>query len=158
MQRAEFTRKIQPQDASKLRVAIVAARFNADITDAMLEGARDALRAWGVPESRTHIARVYGSFDLVFGCMRAIQTWKPDAVVAIGCILKGETDHDRYIAAAVSRGLIDLTLASGVPISFGVLTVNTLAQARARSRGKTNHGEKAAIAALEMALLPRRAR
>jgi 6,7-dimethyl-8-ribityllumazine synthase len=153
MQRAEFTRKTKPKDASQLRIAIVAARFNTDITDSMIEGALAALKEWGVNASNTHVARVYGSFDLVFGCMKMIKQWKPDAVVALGCIIKGETDHDRYIASAVSQGLIDLTLSSGVPISFGVITANTLAQAKARSRGKTNHGEKAAVAALEMALL-----
>jgi 6,7-dimethyl-8-ribityllumazine synthase len=96
---------------------------------------------------------VYGSFDLPFGCMKVIKKYKPNAVIALGCIIKGETDHDRYIASAVSKGIIDLTLSSGVPISFGVLTTNTLEQAKARSRGETNHGEKAAVAALEMALL-----
>jgi 6,7-dimethyl-8-ribityllumazine synthase len=153
MQRAEFTKKARPKDASKLKVAVVAARFNEDITDSMLEGALGALKEWGVQALRTKVVRVYGSFDIPFACMDVIKKWKPDAIVALGCIIKGETDHDRYIASAVSQGIIDLTLSSGVPISFGIITTNTLKQAKARSRGKTNHGEKAAIAALEAALL-----
>ena len=153
MQRAEFTKKVKPRDASKLKIAIVVANFNTDITNSMLEGAQGALKEWGVSEKNMKVARVYGSFDLPFGCMAAIKKWRPDAVVALGCIIKGETDHDRYIASAVSQGIIDLTLSSGVPISLGVLTTNTLKQAKARSSGKTNHGEKAAVAALEMALL-----
>jgi len=82
-----------------------------------------------------------------------IEKYKPDAVVALGCIVKGETDHDKYIASAVFKGLTDVTIQYGAPVSLGILTTNNLAQARARSRGKTNHGEKAAVAALQAALL-----
>jgi 6,7-dimethyl-8-ribityllumazine synthase len=153
MQRKEFTKKVTPRDASKLKIGIVVADFNPDITGSLLEGALKALGEWGVEKRNIDVSRVYGSFDLTYACDLMLRTHKSDAVVALGCIVKGETDHDRYIASAVSHGLTDLAIKHGKPVSFGVITTNTLAQARARSRGTTNHGEKAAIAALQSALL-----
>jgi len=134
-------------------VGIALAEFNADITEEMLKGALRALERFGVRARNIHIFRVYGSYDIPHACSELIRRKNVDAVVAIGCIIKGETDHDRYIASAVAQGIMDLMLAHGVPISFGIITTKTLAQARARSRGTTNHGEKAAIAALQAALL-----
>jgi len=153
MQTKEFLKKTKPRDASKLKISIVAARFHADITDSMVEGALNALKEWKVKDKNITVRRVYGSFDLPFVASLAIKKDKPNAVVAIGCIVKGETKHDEHIANAVANGLTTLSIWHKIPVSFGVLTVNTLAQARARSNGKTNHGEKAALAALEAALL-----
>ena len=153
MQRKEFVRKGSLEGAGKLRIGIAVAEFNADVTESMLEGALQVLSSCGVKERNISISRVYGSYDIPFACAQLIRRKKPHAVVAIGCIIKGETEHDRYIASAVSHGIMDVMLKNKVPISFGILTTNTLAQARARSRGKTNHGEKAAIAALQAALL-----
>jgi 6,7-dimethyl-8-ribityllumazine synthase len=153
MQTKEFLKKAKPQDASKLKVSIVAARFHADITDRMVEGALDVLKEWNVKEKNISVRRVYGSFDLPFAAALAIKKDKPSAVIAIGCIVKGETKHDEYIANAVFKGLTDLSIWHKIPVSLGVLTVNELQQAKARSTGKTNHGEKAAVAALEAALL-----
>ena len=153
MQRKEFLKKVAPRDASKLKVGIVVADFNPDITGSMFEGALKVLKEWGVKERNINIFRVYGSFDLTYGCDLMLRKYKPDAVVALGCIVKGETDHDKHIASAVFQGLTALTIKYGKPVSLGILTTNNLAQARARSRGKTNHGEKAAVAALQAALL-----
>jgi 6,7-dimethyl-8-ribityllumazine synthase len=153
MQTNEFLKKTKPQDASKLRVSIVAAKFHSDVTDAMVEGALATLKEWKVKAKNITVRRVYGSFDLPFAAALAIKRDKPNAVIAIGCIVKGETKHDEYIANAVFKGLTDLSIWHKLPVSLGVLTVNDLDQARARSIGKTNHGEKAAIAALEAALL-----
>jgi 6,7-dimethyl-8-ribityllumazine synthase len=153
MQRKEFTKKAKARDASKLTVGIAVADFNADITGSMLEGAREVLKEWGVKEKNIAVRHVYGSFDLTYACDLLLRTVRPDAVIAIGCIVKGETDHDKHIATAVFNGITTLTIKYGKPISLGVLTTNTLAQARERSRGKTNHGAKAAEAALEAALL-----
>lgn len=155
MQRKEFLKKVAPKDASKLKVGIVVAQFNPDITESLFTGALKALQEWGVRERNIHIYRVYGSFDLTYGCDLMLRTHKPDTVIALGCIVKGETDHDKHIASAVFNGLTELMVRHGRPISLGVLTTNNLAQARARSRGKTNHGEKAAVAALQSALLGR---
>ena len=153
MQTKEFLKKAKPQDASKLKVSIVAAKFHSDVTDPMVEGAIEALKEWKVKAKNITVRRVYGSFDLPFAAALAIKKDKPHAVIAIGCIVKGETKHDEYIANAVFKGLTDLSIQHTIPVSLGVLTVNTLQQAKARSTGKTNHGEKAAIAALQAALL-----
>lgn len=118
----------------------------------MLLGAREVLAQWGVKNSRIHVTHTYGSFELPFACARLIKKHRPHAVIAIGCIIKGETRHDEYLAHATANGLMQLMLETGVPVGFGVITTQTLAQARARSRGVTNHGRSAAIAALESAL------
>ena len=153
MQTSEFLKKAKPQNASKLRVSIVASRFHADVTDPMVEGALTALKEWKVQDKNITVRRVYGSFDLPFAAALAIKKDKPHAVIAIGCIVKGETRHDEYIANAVFKGLTDLSILRTIPVSLGVLTVNDLKPAKSRSQGKTNHGEKAAVAALEAALL-----
>jgi 6,7-dimethyl-8-ribityllumazine synthase len=153
MQRKELGKKVSIQDASRLTVGIVLAEFNPDITESLLEGALATLHAWKVSPKNIKIFRVYGSFDLPHAVGHMLKKHKPNAVIALGCIIKGETDHDRYIASAVTHGLTDLTIKYGTPVSLGILTTNNLAQARVRSRGKTNHGEKAAVAALQSAFL-----
>lgn len=153
MQRKEFLKKVAIQDASKLKIGIAVADFNPDITGSMLDGALAALSAWGVRDKNITVHHVYGSFDLTYASDRLLRTKKPHAVIAIGCIVKGETDHDKHIATAVFNGLTDLTIKYGKPISLGILTTNNLEQARVRSRGKMNHGEKAAVAAMRAALL-----
>ena len=119
----------------------------------MLMEALATLRECGVKEENTHIIRVPGAFEIPLGCLRLIKKQKLDAIVTIGCIIKGETEHDRYLAMAVSQGLMRLSLDHALPISFGIITTNDLAQARTRSQGKTNKGIEAANAALDMALL-----
>ena len=119
----------------------------------MLEGAQETLKKWQVKEERIRVVRVPGSFEIPFGCLKLIQDTKPDAIIALGCVIKGETEHDRYIASAAADGIMSLSLQYGVPISFGVITTNTLAQAMERSTGETNKGREAAEAALALALL-----
>ena len=153
MIRKEFLKKAEARDASKLKIGIVVAEFNPDITEGLLEGALGVLKEWKVKDTNVRVYRVYGSFDLTQAATRMIKRHKPDAIIALGCIVKGETDHDKHIASAVFHGLTELAVAHDRPISLGILTTNTIVQARARSRGKTNHGEKAAVAALQAALL-----
>lgn len=153
MQRAEFT-KAGTQDASRVRVAVVVARFNEDITEELLRGALSTLARWRVKDKNVSVIRVPGSFEIPYGCTLALKK-RPDAIIAIGCIIKGETEHDRYIAHAVAQGITHLSLSKGVPVALGVITPNTLKQARARAFG-SNHGAKAAAAALEMALLKKK--
>lgn len=153
MQRKEYTKKRVVHDASKLRIGIVASRFNGDITDRMLAGALATLREWRVKEANTYVVRVPGAFEIPIGCLKLIKKHKLDAIVTIGCIVKGQTEHDRYLAMAVSSGLTRLSLDHALPISFGIITTNNLAQAKARSQGKTNKGIEAVAAALDMALL-----
>lgn len=141
-----------PEDASTLSFGIAVSRFNSDFTEPMLEGARRELRAAGVADERITIVRVPGSFELPYGCLRLLEK-KPDAVIAIGCIIRGETDHDKYLADAVTHGLMRLMLEHRVPVISGITTANTLEQARARAEGEHNRGAEAARAAIASALL-----
>lgn len=152
MQRAHYTKKKALGDASRLKVGIAVSEFNDDITSSMLTAARETLREWKVPERNIFVMHVPGSFELPLACKRLITTKKVHAVVALGCVIKGETKHDEYISMAVSQGLISLMLETGVPIGFGVITPNSLAQAKARSRGEANKGIEATIAVLRTAL------
>lgn len=151
MQRTHYTKKTVAGDASRLKVGIAVSEFNSDITGSMLSAALETLREWKVPEKATMIMHVPGSFELPLASAKLIKK-KADVVIALGCVIKGETKHDEYISHAVANGLTQLTLSSGVPIGFGVITPNTLAQAKARSRGKANKGIEATVAALRMAL------
>ena len=156
MQRKHYTKNITLPDASRLRIAIVVSEFNSDITRRMLEGAVAMLEECGMRRNAIALTRVPGSFELPLGCLDYLNTKKYDAVIALGCIIKGETSHDVYIAHAVSQGLMDLSLRYAIPVIFGVITVNNLAQAKVRSTGKTNKGREAAIAAVTMALRGRK--
>jgi len=154
MQRSHYAQAIAAKDASRLRVGIVVSEFNSDITEGMLTAARETLREWRVKDDRVRVLRVPGGFEIPLGCMKVLSgKQKPDAIIALGCVIKGETKHDEYISMSVAHALQDLMLKSGVPIGFGVITPNTLAQAKARSRGRGNKGHEAARAALEMALV-----
>ncbi len=153
MQRKEYKKERAVGNGSKLKVALVVSRFNSDITDSMLEAARETLRAWGVTARNTTTVFVPGSFEIPVACQKVIAKTKPHAIIALGCIIQGDTKHDHYIASAVSHGLMRLSLDHKIPISFGILTTNNLAQAKARSRGKENKGHEAALAVLETALL-----
>jgi 6,7-dimethyl-8-ribityllumazine synthase len=153
MQRAHYEKEVRAQDASRLRIGVVVSEFNADITEAMLAGALKTLDEWKVKKANITVLRVPGSFEIPFGALTLLsRKKKPHAIVALGCIIKGETEHDRYIASAVSHGIMDLMLAKRVPISFGIITTNNLKQAQARSSGTTNKGREAALAALRSAL------
>lgn len=153
MQRKEYKKERPAGDASKLKIALVVSRFNSDITESMLEAARMTLREWGVNEKKTIVVHVPGSFEIPVACQKVIAKYKPNAIVALGCVIQGETKHDHYISSAVSHGIMRLSLDHKVPISFGILTTNNLAQAQARSRGRENKGHEAARAVLETALL-----
>jgi 6,7-dimethyl-8-ribityllumazine synthase len=139
------------------RFAVVVSRFNAEITDGLLAGALAALDAAGVtPESRT-VVRVPGAFELPVVAQRLAESGRFDAVVCLGCLIKGDTMHFEYIAEAVSHGLARVALDAGVPVAFGVLTTLTDQQALERARpGDANKGTEVARAAIEMASLFRR--
>lgn len=149
------SKKIQPtiKNASKLKVGIVVSPYYKEIADKLLMGALTTLKEWSVKPQNIFVVSVSGSFEIPYGCVALLKKRKLDALVTLGCIVKGETNHDQIIAEAVARGLIDLTLTTRIPITFGVLTVNTLAQAKARSTKSNNKGAEATVAALEAALL-----
>lgn len=119
----------------------------------MLNASLETLREWGVTSKNTTIVHVPGSFEIPVACQKVIARVKPHAIVALGCVIQGDTKHDHYISSAVSHGIMRLSLDHKIPISFGVLTTNNLAQAQARSRGKENKGYEAALAVLETALI-----
>ncbi len=151
MQRKQLARK-DTRNASRLSIGIVVSEFNSDITESLLEGALDTLYDWQVNPKKVSVVRVPGAFEIPLAAARLARTKRFDTLIALGCVIKGETKHDEYIAHAVASGLMTIMLETGVPVAFGVITPNSLAQAKARSRGKTNHGAFAARVALEMAL------
>ena len=153
MQKKEFAKDYAPRDASKLKVGIVVSQWNSEVTDGLLAGAREILHAWKVREKNISVVHVAGSFEIPYGGLALLKTKKIDCIVALGCLIKGETKHDEYIASAVSHGIMSLSLSSRLPIGFGVITANNFSQAKKRSTGDTNKGKEAAIAALEAALL-----
>jgi 6,7-dimethyl-8-ribityllumazine synthase len=144
-------------DGSRLSVAIAVSRFNTLITERLLAGALEGLAALGVSREHTEVAWVPGSFELPFAAQRFAETGRHDAVICLGCVIKGETDHNEYINHATATGLQEVGIHSGVPAIFGVVTVNSLEQALARAEdGTTNKGYEAAQAAVTMANLRRK--
>jgi 6,7-dimethyl-8-ribityllumazine synthase len=140
--------------ASGCRFAVVVSRFNEEITEGLFKGARQALTDASVAEDDITIIRVPGAFEIPVTALRAAETGRFDAVICIGCVIKGETMHFEYIAGTVCQALSDAASATGVPIALGVLTTLTEAQAVARAAdGPENKGREAALAAVEMATL-----
>ena len=153
-----MSERIQPTlSAANLRVALLAARFNEFVTARLLAGARDELLRLGGRDEQITEIQVPGSYELPLAALQAARSGRFDAIVALGCLIRGQTPHFDYIAAHCARGLGQASLQTGVPISFGVLTVESLEQAIDRAGGKFgNKGADAARAAIEMAnLLPR---
>lgn len=140
--------------ARGLRFAVVVARFNDFVTDRLLAGALDALTAAEVSSEDVTVLRVPGSFEIPLAAQRAAETGRFDAVICLGCLIKGATPHFEYIASAVSHGLANAAAATGVPMTFGVLTTNSAEQALERTEpGSSNKGWEAAMAGVEMATL-----
>lgn len=143
-------------DGRGLRVAIVASRYHEEIVARLLAAARERLLAAGVAPEAVTVVRVPGSFELPFAAALLARTRTHDAVVCLGVLLRGETAHFDRIAAAVAHGLTRVALDEGIPVTFGVVTAETISQAEARAGGDHgNRGADAAAAALEMALLRR---
>lgn len=145
--------EIKPNaNASGLRIGVAVSRYHPAITNAMRDAAiREFTNAGGDPGD-LHIVSTPGSFELVAACQALAARTDIDAVVAIGCVISGETTHDQYIASAVAHGITSITVQCGTPVTFGLLTCQTLAQAEARSGGdKGNKGGEAMIAAIEAA-------
>jgi len=134
-----------------MKIGVVLAEWNHEITSALLEGAVGTLLKHGVPEENISIEHVPGSFELPLGAQLIMESCDPDAVICLGCVIQGETRHFDYICQGVTQGISDLNLKYGRPFVFGVLTTDTLQQAKDRSGGKHgNKGDEAAITALKM--------
>lgn len=141
-------------DGSSFRIGIVTAAWNGDITAALRTAALTTLHEAGVPDEQIEQLEVPGSFELPWGARHLLANNALDAVICLGCLIHGETRHDVYIAQAVSQGLVNLGLTSGIPVVFGVLTTETEEQARQRAGGTHgNKGAEAAATALTLAAL-----
>jgi 6,7-dimethyl-8-ribityllumazine synthase len=143
--------------AEGLRIGIVASRFNQFITDRLLAGALDGLERAGAAEKQIEVVRVPGSFEIGIAAKNLAATGRFDAIVCIGCILRGETSHYDHVASESARGIQLAQLDTGVPMAFCVLTCDTLEQAIDRAGLKHgNKGYEAALSAIEMAHLVRK--
>ncbi|MGH8978256.1 MAG: 6,7-dimethyl-8-ribityllumazine synthase [Acidimicrobiia bacterium] len=137
-----------------MRFAIAVARFNRDITDALLDGARRTLEKFGA--AQVDVVWVPGAFELPLVARRLARTGWADAVICIGAVVRGDTPHFDYVAGECAAGITRVSLDTGVPVIFGVLTVDTREQAIERIGGKEGHkGEEAAATAIEMVALLR---
>jgi 6,7-dimethyl-8-ribityllumazine synthase len=135
---------------------IVVSRFNDFITKALLEGALDALRRHGADESKITVAWVPGSFEIPVAIKAMAQSGKYNGLIALGCVIRGATSHYDHIASAVTAGLSGTALETGLPVAFGVITVESIEQAIERAGSKAgNKGAEAALVAVEMANLLR---
>jgi len=137
-------------NGEKLKIGIIVSKFNSDITEPMLLGALKILEKNKVKKENIKIVRVPGAFEIPLACQKLALSKKYDALIALGCVIKGETDHYYFISNETSRGIMDVMLKYNIPIGFGVITVNNLKQAQARSGKKNNKGPEAAEAALMM--------
>jgi 6,7-dimethyl-8-ribityllumazine synthase len=136
------------------RFAIVAARFNSLIVDQLVAGAMDAFRRHGVADDRIDLVRVPGAFEIPLIAQRFAVEGDYAAVVTLGCVIRGDTDHYDHVAGSATSGILNAGLNTGIPVIFGVLTCDTLEQAMHRAGAKAgNKGFEAALAAIEMANL-----
>ena len=139
-----------------LRVGIVVAEFNDFITSRLLEGAVSGLEAHGVRDDDVTIASVPGSFEIPLVAKKMSESGQHDAVICLGAVIRGETDHYNFVAGEAAKGIANASVSSGVPVIFGVLTTDTVEQAINRAGGKQgNNGYGAAVAAVRMANLVR---
>ncbi len=144
-------------DASGMRVGIVIADWNKQITHRLLEGALNTLQLHGTPRGRTEVMHVPGSFELTYGARVLAEKGNLDAVICLGCVIRGETPHFDYVCQSVTQGITALNVTHEVPFIFGLLTTENMDQALERAGGKYgNKGDEAAITAIKMAYARRR--
>lgn len=153
-ERSEEKPRAEDLDASDLRIAVVISRYNLDISKRLLRGAMEALDEHGAMDP--DVVWVPGAVEIPLVAMTLAESGQVDAVVALGCVINGETAHFQYVCDQVSSGIQHVNLDTGVPCSFGVLTVFDRDQALARSGPRNNKGAEAAETAIEMANLLRR--
>ncbi|MES2662673.1 MAG: 6,7-dimethyl-8-ribityllumazine synthase [Pseudomonadota bacterium] len=137
--------------------SIVVSRFNAFIVEHLVSGAVDALTRHGVNPKNISIVRVPGAYELPIACQRVMAKLKPDAVIALGAVIRGSTPHFDYVAGEAAKGLAQVSLQANIPVAFGVITTDNLEQAIERAGSKAgNKGAEAALTAMEMVSLFRR--
>ena len=138
-------------DAKDMKFGIVVSEWNYNITGALLRGAVETLKKHGAKEENILVKTVPGSFELTFGANQLIAYSEVDAVIALGCVVRGDTPHFDYVCMGVTQGVTQLNATGNVPVIFGLLTTNTMQQAEERSGGRLgNKGDECAIAAIKM--------
>ena len=143
---------MQVPSAKPYTFGIVVAEWNTNITGPLLEGAIDGLKKNGAELDNIDVYPVPGSFELTAGALLLAESGKYDAVITLGCVIQGETRHFDVICAAVAHGVSEVSIKTGIPVIFGVLTTDNLEQAQDRAGGKHgNKGEEAAVTAIKMA-------
>ncbi|WP_018994196.1 MULTISPECIES: 6,7-dimethyl-8-ribityllumazine synthase [unclassified Thioalkalivibrio] len=146
-------------DAANHRYGLLLARFNSLIVERLLEGAVDTLKRHGVAEKNLTIARVPGAYELPLAAQAMARSGRYDAVIALGCVIRGSTPHFDYVAGEAAKGLAQVQMTEDLPISFGVLTTDSIEQAIERAGTKAgNKGADAAMGAIEMVSLMRKLR
>ncbi|ADC72176.1 6,7-dimethyl-8-ribityllumazine synthase [Thioalkalivibrio sp. K90mix] len=141
-------------DAANHRYGLLLARFNSLIVERLLEGAVDTLKRHGVAEKNLTIARVPGAYELPLAAQAMARSGRYDAVIALGCVIRGSTPHFDYVAGEAAKGLAQVQMTEDLPISFGVLTTDSIEQAIERAGTKAgNKGADAAMGAIEMVSL-----
>ena len=150
-----FLNNLPKKNVKGLSIAIVVSEWNSDITNNLYISTSKTLISYGVNNSNINKIVVPGSFELIFGAKIAYKS-KPDVIICLGCVIKGETDHFKFVCESVSNGIKDLNIQFSVPVIFGVLTVDNIQQAIKRSENfDNNKGVEAAITAIKMGLLNR---
>lgn len=143
-----------PNKGAGLKFAVVVAQFNDFVTDRLESGALDALKSAGVSRDDISVIKVPGAFEIPWAARKAAQQGRFAAVICLGCLIRGATAHFEFIAGAATQGIMDASLQTGVPMTFGVLTTNSREEALERAvPGPANKGWEAAVAAVEMATL-----
>jgi 6,7-dimethyl-8-ribityllumazine synthase len=138
-------------NASGMCFAIIVSEWNSEITSKLKEGAYNTLLKFGAKAENITVVYVPGSFELVYGAKRVVESIRPDAVIGLGCVIKGETPHFEYVCSGVTQGFTKLNAEGDIPHIFGLLTTNTQQQAMDRAGGKLgNKGDEAAITAIKM--------
>ena len=138
-------------DASAMRFGIVVSEWNAHITGALLEGAVNTLKKHGAKEENILVQTVPGSFELTFGSAQLIKSGKVDVVIALGCVVRGDTPHFDYVCAGATQGIAHLNATTDTPVIYGLITTNNMQQAEDRAGGVLgNKGDECAITAIKM--------
>ena len=138
-------------DGSEVTVGIVVAEWNKHITEKLLEGACNTLEKHGVKAENIYVKRVPGSFELTFGSSQLVKSGKVDAVIALGCVVRGDTPHFDYVCAGATQGITELNATTDTPVIYGLITTNNMQQAEDRAGGKLgNKGDECAITAIKM--------
>lgn len=148
---SEFRPSEKIFDIVEARVAVIAARWNGEITDGLLSGAIKGLTRHGIAQNNIEIFRVPGAFELPLASQRAARTGRFSAVISLGCVIRGDTPHFDYVCSETTRGIGQVSLNENLPVAFGLLTTDNLEQSLERSGDNSeNKGEEAALTALEM--------